>query len=231
MFIIGNSVTIGSKLAKVTAVTVELPRNWVTIHYQSAVTVAVASDLRGAAMTDSPSAVAGQAREIDPPPTSLSALYAGADLLDAFAIGVPASADADVDTLARIACEHPAWWIRLLNRLRDALVAPAGVKSTRMLAAAAHGRALGFFPVLSQTANEIVVGADDRHLDFRAAIALRVDDGGRRELVAVTVVHCHNRFGRCYLAAITPFHRLIVKANMERAVRTVQRADSERVSA
>lgn len=181
-------------------------------------------------MTGSPNAMTGKAREIDPPPTSLSALYAGADLLDAFAIGVPADADADVETLARIACEDQAWWIRALTRLHDALVAPAGVKSTHTIAAAAHGGTIGFFPVLSQTATEIVLGADDRHLDFRAAIALQADDGGRRELIAVTVVHCHNRFGRCYLAAIKPFHRLIVKANMERAVRTVQRPDAERVS-
>lgn len=182
-------------------------------------------------MTGSQSAIAGKAREIDPPPTSLSALYDSAHLLDAFAIELPPGSDADVDTLARIACEHQAWWIRALTRLRDALVAPAGVKSTCKIAAAAHGRAIGFFPVLAQTASEIVLGADDRHLDFRAAIALQEDAGGRRELVAVTVVHCHNRFGHCYLAAITPFHRLIVKANMERTVRTVQRSEEERVSA
>lgn len=179
-------------------------------------------------MTGIPDPMTDKAREIDPPPTSLSVLYAGADLLDAFAIGAPP--DADVETLARIACEGQAWWIRALTRMRDALVAPAGVKSTHAIAAAANGQAIGFFPVLSQTATEIVLGADDRHLDFRAAIMLQTDDAGRRELVAVTVVHCHNRFGRLYLAAIKPFHRLIVKANMERAVRTVQRAHAERVS-
>jgi Protein of unknown function (DUF2867) len=40
----------------------------------------------------------------------------------------------------------------------------------------------------------------------------------KRELVAVTVVHCHNLLGRTYLAAVAPFHRIIVRANLERAV-------------
>jgi hypothetical protein len=41
----------------------------------------------------------------------------------------------------------------------------------------------------------------------------------RRELVVTTVVHCHNRLGRAYLAAIAPFHRTILRANLHRTVR------------
>ena len=40
-----------------------------------------------------------------------------------------------------------------------------------------------------------------------------------RELVVVTVVHCHNWLGRTYLAAITPFHRVIARASLEQAAR------------
>jgi hypothetical protein len=63
---------------------------------------------------------------------------------------------------------------------------------------------IGFFPLLSKSAGELVVGEDDRHLDFRVAILLRTGAAGGRELVAVTVVHCHNRLGRTYLAVIAP---------------------------
>ena len=38
----------------------------------------------------------------------------------------------------------------------------------------------------------------------------------------VTVVHCHNRLGRTYLAVIAPFHRTILLANLERAVRVME---------
>ncbi|HEV3177687.1 MAG TPA: DUF2867 domain-containing protein [Stellaceae bacterium] len=38
----------------------------------------------------------------------------------------------------------------------------------------------------------------------------------------VTVVHCHNRLGRTYLAVIAPFHRAIAQANLERAAREME---------
>jgi hypothetical protein len=95
------------------------------------------------------------------------------------------------------------------------VMATVGVKSSRAIgaAAAARGLAIGYFPLLSKGAGELVMGEDDRHLDFRAAILLRATAEGGRELVAVTVVHCHNQLGRAYLAAITTFHRAIVQAN------------------
>ncbi|MGO8646631.1 DUF2867 domain-containing protein, partial [Rhizobium ruizarguesonis] len=63
-----------------------------------------------------------------------------------------------------------------------------------------------YFPLLSKSATELVVGEDDAHLDFRFTIQLRTDAANGRELVVGTVVHCHNRLGRIYLAMIAPFH-------------------------
>jgi hypothetical protein len=113
--------------------------------------------------------------------------------------------------LARAGFERPAGWIRALTRVRDAVMATVGVKSSRAIgaAAAARGPVIGYFPLLSKSAGELVVGEDDRHLDFRVAILLRTGAAGGRELVVVTVVHCHNRLGRTYLAVIAPFHRAI----------------------
>ena len=81
---------------------------------------------------------------------------------------------------------------------------------------------IGFFPLLSKNAGELVVGEDDRHLDFRVALLLRTGAAGGRELVVVTVVHCHNWLGRTYLAAIAPFHRVIARASLEQAARAVE---------
>jgi len=154
----------------------------------------------------------------------LAPLYVGADLLDAFAIHLPEGASDDLEVLARAAFERPAWWIRALIRVRAAVMATVGVKSSRVIgaAAAARGSVIGFFPLLSKSAGELVVGEDDRHLDFRAAILQRRGTAGARELVVVTVVHCHNRLGRTCLAVIAPFHRTILRANLERAVRGLE---------
>jgi hypothetical protein len=154
----------------------------------------------------------------------LAPLYANADLLDAFAIQLPVEASDDLKVLARTAFETQAGWIRALTCVRDVVMATVGVKSSGAvgLAGAARGRVIGYLPLLSKSATELIVGADDRHLDFRVTIQLRADAANGRELLAGTVVHCHNRLGRIYLATIAPFHRVIVRANLERAVREMR---------
>src|SRR5262245_24218976 len=149
-----------------------------------------------------------------PSDSVLAPLYVGADLLDAYAIALPVGATDDLEVLARAGFERQAWWIRALTRVRDAMMAPVGVKSSRAVgaAAAARGPVIGFFPLLSKSAKELVVGEDDRHLDFRVAILLRTGAAGGRELVVVTVGHCHNRLGGTYLAVIAPFHRVVARA-------------------
>lgn len=171
-----------------------------------------------------PSPLAGgiKAHAVPVPSDSvLAPLYVGADLLDAYAIHLPAGANDDLEVLARAGFERQAWWIRALTRVRDVVMATVGVKSSRAVgvAAAARGPVIGFFPVLSKSAGELVMGEDDRHLDFRLAILLRAGAAGDRELVVVTVVHCHNWLGRTYLAAIAPFHRVIAPASLEQAAR------------
>jgi hypothetical protein len=166
-----------------------------------------------------------KARAVPMPSNSvLAPLYAGADLLDAFAIRLPAGASNDLEVLARAAFERQAGWIRALTRVRDVVMATVAVKSSRAigLAAAARGPVIGYLPVLSKSATELVVGEDDWHLDFRATIQLRADAANGRELVTGTVVHCHNRLGRIYLTTIAPFHRAIVRANLEQAVRAMK---------
>ena len=160
-----------------------------------------------------------------PSDSVLAPLYAGADLLDAYAIRLPTGASDDPEELARVAFERQAAWIRALTWVRDTVMATVGVKSSRAIGAAAAARGLqviGYLPLLSKSAGELVVGEDDRHLDFRVAILLRTGAAGGRELVVVTVVHCHNRLGRTYLAVIAPFHRTILRANLERTVRMLE---------
>ncbi|MBY5896871.1 DUF2867 domain-containing protein [Rhizobium leguminosarum bv. trifolii] len=166
-----------------------------------------------------------KARAVPMPSNSvLAPLYAGADLLDAFAIRLPAGASDDLEVLARAGFERPAGWIRALTRIRDVVMATVGVKSSRAigLAAAGRGPVIGYFPLLSKSATELVVGEDDSHLDFRVTIQLRTDAANGRELVVGTVVHCHNRLGRIYLAMIAPFHRAIARANLEQAARAMK---------
>jgi hypothetical protein len=112
-----------------------------------------------------------------PSDSVLAPLYVGADLLDAFAIHLPAGASDDTEVLARVAFERQAAWIRALTWVRDTVMATVGVKSSRAIGAAAATRGLqviGYLPLLSKSAGELVMGGDDRHLDFRVAVLLHL---------------------------------------------------------
>lgn len=148
---------------------------------------------------------------IAPPAESrLSDWYAGASLTDSFAVALPPGAPTDVDTLAALLFADPPVWFTILLAVRDRVMTLFGVKASHALSAGEH---IAFFPVLSRSADEIVLGADDRHLDFRASVFLRRPD---RTLVATTVVRCHNLLGRLYLTAILPFHILVVNDALRR---------------
>lgn len=154
---------------------------------------------------------------VDPPPMSAIAdWYGGADLLDSYAVTLPPAASGDLAALTLALFNNPPFWLRGLLRLRDQIVGPLGLKTTTAIrdAGATDGRdRIGFFPVLGRSANEIILGEDDRHLDFRASVLLQPDS---RRLVVTTAVRRHNRLGGTYLWVIRPFHVLVVRSNLSR---------------
>jgi hypothetical protein len=154
-----------------------------------------------------------------PGESQLADLYPAADLADAYAIGLPATETHDIEALSRAVFGQSPVWVRVLMAIRDAIVAPAGVKTSAQLRGDGQGR-LSFFRIHSVSPIEMILGDDDRHLDFRASLLIRrAATGAGHELVATTVVHCHNRLGRLYLTVIAPFHRLIVRTNLDSAAR------------
>lgn len=142
--------------------------------------------------------------------------HEGADLLDSYAVLLPPQAPDDARVLARLALEEPPIVFRLLMGIRDAVISAVGVKTSADIRAQADGRdRIDFFPVIGSSANEVVLGEDDRHLDFRTAVTL-VHEQDRRLLVSTTSVRCHNRLGRLYLAMILPFHTAVVRRSLAR---------------
>jgi hypothetical protein len=138
----------------------------------------------------------------------------GADLSDAFAIALPHPAAADVVELAKAVFSNPPPIVAPLMRLRDLIMARFGVKTAAEIRRAAAQQplgAIGAFRVKEIASKEVVMGEDDRHLNFNTSFLVRQTAEGR-ELVWSTVVHCNNRLGRFYLAAIAPVHRRLLPA-------------------
>jgi Protein of unknown function (DUF2867) len=133
---------------------------------------------------------------------ALDALLPGWDHADAYAVR-PAPDDAL--TAARVLFDVTARG-RVVLRLRDLLVRPFGLEP-------ALGTREEVFPVLHRSAERVVLGLDDRHLDFRVLVDVRAGE------VRCTTAIRRRPLGRAYFAVVGPFHRRIVPAMLERAAR------------
>ena len=157
-----------------------------------------------------------------PAQSGVTHAYQSVNLADAFAIQLPPGASGDPDALARFIFSNQPSWVAQLMRVRDGIVAGFGLKTAGHLATLANdpkANRVGIFKVYSTSETEIVLGEDDKHLDFRVSVLCSGGPapGSSRHLTISTVVHCHNLLGRSYLMAIAPFHRMVVKASLQRA--------------
>jgi hypothetical protein len=146
-------------------------------------------------------------------------IYETMDLVDAYAIRLPANANTDPEQLARFLFSHQPPWVAMLMKMRDALVAMFGIKTSKQLQNSC-GERIGIFKIYETGMNEIVLGEDDIHLDFRLSVLLQTrmfSSGNAPCLILSTVVHCHNSLGHAYITLITPFHKMVVRSALRRA--------------
>ena len=155
--------------------------------------------------------------EVSTPPQALiSTGLPSSDFSDAYC-GHTTRADITAMQVAKGMFEDPPRWVSSLMAVRDGVVGLVGLKTSKSLVARERQGKVGIFPVRSSSANEVVLGEDDTHLDFR--VWVHVEPQGSGCLVtACTVVRTHNRFGRIYLGTIMPFHRLISRQTLARAI-------------
>ena len=111
----------------------------------------------------------------------------------------------DVEQAAKQAMDFP-FWVNWLMRIRNIAVMPFGLRTDL-----SDGETIGFFPIVTRNDNEIVLGFDDKHLDFRISI---LTDGSHA--YGSTWVRRNNRLERFYLALIMPFHILIMRNTIGR---------------
>lgn len=97
-------------------------------------------------------------------------------------------------------------WVKALFGLRQAVVGLIGVS---------RGSA-EVFAVRETLGPEALLAADDRHLDFRAGVA--VDEASRMVRVT-TAVRLHGWRGRLYFAPVRLLHEPVTMAMLRRAAR------------
>lgn len=152
-----------------------------------------------------------------PPASRLMSSYGRADFADAFSVDLSETASDDVESLARHIFAHQPEWIALMLRLRDVLVRPFGLKRAADLLAKGGDR-ISIFRVFGRYPDEVILGEDDAHLDFRLSVLVRPPSGtAPRQLTLTTLVFYNRLLGRAYIALIAPFHRMVVRASLRQA--------------
>ncbi|MFK8054781.1 MAG: DUF2867 domain-containing protein [Saprospiraceae bacterium] len=75
---------------------------------------------------------------------------------------------------------------------------------------------LGLFKVFSRSEDEVIIGEDDKHLNFRVSLLKEPTSTlAVKRLTISTTVYYHNAFGRLYFLPVQPFHKLIVPKMLE----------------
>ena len=136
-----------------------------------------------------------------------------ADFTDAYSVHVAEPLDA-LQAARRMVGRRPRW-VNALLVLRNLAVTPFGLER----GPPTEGERIGIFPVVSASPDRVVMGFDDTHLDFRLVVEVAPERSGR-QVTATTFVRTRNRFGRLYLIAVMPFHRIIVPAMLAQVGRS-----------
>jgi hypothetical protein len=118
-----------------------------------------------------------------------------------------------------------SWWVRTLFAIRNIAARALGLQH----AAPGHfqipldkgayrvGQRVGMFVVHSIEPNELIVGANDKHLDVRISF-FKSSSNEAATITVSTVVEIHNNVGRIYMLFVGPVHRLLAPSGMQKVV-------------
>ncbi len=140
------------------------------------------------------------------------------DYRDAFCAPL-ADGSRSVEDLYIALFAHSPAWVTVLLALRNKIAGFIGLDDYKDAAGISReelraGARSGLFFIYAIDGDEVIAGGDDRHLNFRVTVMKR--DG---EVVIGTLVMYHNRLGRAYMSLIRPFHQMIVRAMLQKAVK------------
>jgi hypothetical protein len=126
------------------------------------------------------------------------------DRQDAWSVELEPGMPTDPQAWADAVFRSPPRWVQALLRLRNAVVRVVGIEPGDP----------SVFDTLARSEREVLLGADDGHLDFRGSVLVSVG-----VVTLSTVVRINNRRGRLYMLVVWPIHGRVVRSMLRRAHR------------
>jgi hypothetical protein len=125
----------------------------------------------------------------------------------------------------------PPKWIEVLFELRNKIVSLFGLKVSNGIDQKEEllknfkcvpGEQMGLFKVFDVTPQEVLLGEDDKHLNFRVSFLIEKLGEEEFQLTLITVVNFNNFFGKLYFFPVKPFHKIIVPTMLKGIVRVLK---------
>lgn len=90
------------------------------------------------------------------------------------------------------------------------------------------GEQLGLFKVFDKNENEVILGEDDKHLNFRISLYLEKEGNqpDTKNLKISTTVQFNNWFGLLYFLPVRAFHQLIVPTMLKAIIKNLEKETS-----
>lgn len=127
------------------------------------------------------------------------------DFADAFAIDLDPSLPSDPKWWSDRMLADPPKSVAVLMGARNLAMKPFGLKTGEFDESGENE----VFKPLDRTDSELLVGTDDRHLNFRGNLVTEASEG-KLTLTIGTVVRFNNRFGRLYFLPVRPMHAHVI---------------------
>lgn len=124
----------------------------------------------------------------------------------------------NIEEITNLVFNTTPTWINLLFTIRNKVVGLFGLKTEKPKDYNENFKVGGyvkFFKIFSISDNEVILGADDSHLNFRALV--KNDKSDLYNIKVVTLVEYNNTKGKVYMSVIKPFHRQVVKRMVKNA--------------
>lgn len=104
-------------------------------------------------------------------------------------------------------------WVVFLLQLRNSIVKLLGLKAEMVNLDDVKppfkiGKTYGIFTIFDKSGTEVIMGTNDKHLDFRVSLLVKDSE----KIVISTVLNFHNIYGRIYFFIVKYFRRKILSS-------------------
>lgn len=158
-----------------------------------------------------------------PPESLIAHALPRIDYQDNYTIQVSAEQEVQPAELVKLFFQSfPKWFMALLYT-REQIAKWIGLKTAHGMDVQGQleafqgqeGESIALFHVLGSSDREVMLGENDKHLDFRFSFLVNPTDD-QQELCGATTVQYNGWLGRIYFFFVKPVHRLIMRVMMLR---------------